>query len=144
MAALTDDRPTAQALGLSPTGRLGLPVKAAVLIYAGALACIDSTTGYAVPGSTATTLLPQGCAISRADNSAGANAAINVDIARGVFKLDNSPAGGDFISEANVGASWYIADDHTAALTNGSATRSLGGKIMFIDPDGGIWCQVGA
>ncbi|MGH6887979.1 MAG: hypothetical protein ACREHF_02080 [Rhizomicrobium sp.] len=132
MSALTEDRDTKERHG----DFVSLPVKAATLIYAGALVCLDSTS-HAVPGATATTLISYGRAEAQADNSAGADAAINVRVRRGVFRFDNS-ASGDLITMQHVGTDCYVVDDHTVAHTSGTSTRSVAGKVFDVDAEG-VW-----
>lgn len=132
MTALTQDRNT-----LRRDGRqIEPPVAASTRIYAGAIVCIGAG-GYAVPGSTATTLKAVGVAEHGADNSAGANGALRVRCRKGPHRFANS-ASGDAIALADVGADCYIVDDQTVAKTNGSTTRSVAGKVFDVDADG-VW-----
>jgi len=136
MAALTSDRNT-----VVRTGEMfARAVKGDVKIYAGALVCLD-VNGFAVPGGVATTLKSDGRAEVDADNTLGADGAITVQIRPGIYRWDNS-AGGDLIAQANIGAPAYVVDDHTVALTNGGATRSLCGVIRDVDAQG-VWVATG-
>lgn len=135
MAALSADRPTLAQDGVFRT----LPVEAAKLIYSGALVMVDAS-GNAVPGATAIGLIAAGRAEARADNSAGAAGAITVRVRRGVFAFDNSSAA-DAISNANIGSTVYVVDDHTVALTNGTNTRSAAGTVHHVDADG-VWVEI--
>jgi hypothetical protein len=130
--SLIQDRDTKERKG----DFMSLPVKAATLLYAGALVCLDATS-HAVPGAVATTLLVIGRCETQADNSAGADGAITARVRRGVFRWDNSAAG-DAITLAHVGTDCYIVDDHTVAHTSGSATRSVAGKVFDVDAQG-VW-----
>jgi hypothetical protein len=136
MAALSADRNTNRRDG----DRASRAVKGGVLIYGGALVCLDAE-GRAVPGATSATLTADGRANRRADNSLGADGAITVEVQAGIFRWDNS-AGGDLIAQANIGAPAYVVDDHTVALTNGGGTRSLAGKIVDVDAEG-VWVATG-
>lgn len=131
--SLTQDRDTKERKG----DFMSVGVKGAALIYAGALTCISNASGYAVPGSTATTLICVGRAEAQADNSDGADGAIEVRVRRGVFRWDNSTSG-DLITLEHVGTDCYIVDDHTVAHTNGSNTRSVAGKVFDVDAEG-VW-----
>lgn len=136
--ALTADRDTKRRDG----NEFDLPVLGATKIYAGALvAIIASSTGanYAKPGATATNLRGIGVAKELADNSAGADGAINVKVRRGTFLFKNSSAG-DAIARADIGADCYIVDDETVAKTNGTNTRSVAGKIRDVDSSG-VWVE---
>jgi hypothetical protein len=134
MSALATDRNT-----LQKDGKLrSIPVAASKLIYAGAIVMVNSS-GLAVPGVTATGLTPAGVADARADNSAGIASAINVKVKRGVFCFDNS-ASADAIAEKDIGATVYVVDDHTVALTSASSTRSVAGSVYEVDADG-VWVE---
>lgn len=134
MSALTADRNT-----LTKEGReRGLPVASGKVIRAGSLVVL-SAAGYAEPGVTATTVIAVGRAEGFVDNSAGGDGAQTVRVRRGIFAWDNSAAG-DAISRANIGATVYVVDDHTVALTNGTNTRSAAGRVYDVDADG-VWVE---
>ncbi len=135
MAALTADRNTKE----RDAKTFSFPVKAATKIFAGSLVVIDAT-GYAAPGSVATTHKVVGRAAEQVDNSAGANGAVSVKVERGCFRFLNSAAG-DLIALADVGADCYIVDDQTVAKTNGTNTRSVAGKIRDVDSLG-VWVEI--
>lgn len=134
MAALTADRDTRQRNG----DRLSLPVAASVTIFAGALVARDGN-GRATPGAAATTLRGVGRAAEQVTNGSTAGA-VNVEIERGIFRFGNSTST-DAITTANIGADCYIVDDQTVALTNGSNTRSVAGKIFDVDA-AGVWVDM--
>lgn len=135
MVALTKDRNTVRRDGALHAD----PVAAGTRIYAGALVCLNAS-GYAVPGSTATTLKARGVALEQVDNSGGAAGALTVPVRRGVFKFANSTAT-DEITIADIGVNCYIVDDQTVARTNGSSTRSVAGRIDGVDTDG-VWVEI--
>ncbi len=135
MAALTAGRNTPKRDGKD----FSRPVAAATKLYQGALVCL-SATGYAVPGSTATTLTADGVARADADNSSGANGAISVDVEKGVFRFVNSSAA-DAITAAEIGDTCYIVDDQTVAKTDGTGTRSAAGPIVDVDAQG-VWVRI--
>lgn len=114
------------------------PVKAATTIYQGSLVCIDAA-GWAVPGSTSTTIKPRGMAKTNVANP-GANGDQVVETKRGVFRFENSAAG-DAIARADIGNDCYIVDDQTVAKTSGGATRSIAGKIEDVDAQG-VWVRI--
>ena len=64
---------------------------------------INTATGYAVPGSTSTTLKAAGVAEDRADNSAGAAGEIRVRLRKGPHRFANS-ASADLITLADIAA----------------------------------------
>ena len=134
MTALTADRATPD----RRTELLELPAAAAKKFYAGAMAALDAA-GRATPGATATTLKGLGRVEMFADNSAGAAGDITVKIRRGCFRWMNSGSG-DLITTADIGSDCYIVDDQTVAKTNGSATRSVAGKVHDVDALG-VWVR---
>lgn len=135
MAALTAPRNTPERAG----DVVGYPVKASVKPIQGGIAVLNA--GYAAPGTATTGLIAIGRFEATADNSAGSNGDISVEVKRGTFKFGNSTAG-DLIAQAEVGADCYIVDDQTVAKTNGSNTRSVAGKIIAVDADG-VWVKIG-
>ena len=134
MAALTRNRDTKARSGdiTEP------PVKGAAEIFAGALVAVDAN-GYAVPGSTATTLKGLGRAEQHVDNSAGADGDMSVRVGRGIYRFANSAAA-DEITLSDVGADCYIVDDQTVAATDGTGTRSVAGKVHDVDAQG-VWVK---
>lgn len=139
MAALTAPRSTIREDDHVLPAVRTVPVKAATKCLQGGIAVYDA--GYAAPGRTALNLIAAGVFEETADNTGGAAGAVSVRIRRGSFKFANS-AGGDLIAQANVGATAYIVDDQTVALTNGTGTRSAAGKIVGVDADGGVWVEI--
>ncbi len=115
------------------------PVKAATRIYGGSIVAIDTANGFATKGAASTTLKSVGIAQANADNTLGADGAIEVKARRGLFRLANSAAG-DLIARADIGADCYIVDDQTVAKTSGGATRSVAGKIRDVDSVG-VWVE---
>jgi hypothetical protein len=74
------------------------------------------------------------------DNTGGADGAATVTVRRGIFPFANS-ANADAISRANIGATVYVVDDQTVALTNGTNTRSAAGRVYDVDADG-VWVEI--
>lgn len=134
MTAATQDRNTLRRDG----GQLKLALAAATLIYGGTIVCVNAS-GYATKGATSTTLKAVGVSEDRADNSAGAAGDVGVQVRKGVFAFANS-ASTDQITLADIGNDCYIVDDSTVAKTNGSATRSVAGKVFDVDDDG-VWVK---
>lgn len=132
MAALTEDRNTPE----RSMDQRELPVKAATLLYAGAMAAIGADD-LVVPMSTATTLRGIGRCERRTDNSAGADGDLRAPIGAGCYRYANS-AGADEITRADIGQPCYGVDDQTVALTDGTGTRSVAGTIFDVD-DQGVW-----
>lgn len=113
------------------------PMAGAKKIYAGSLVVLNAT-GYAEPGSTATTLIAAGRAEAQVDNSAGANGALTITVRRGVFRFTNHS---DAVTRTEIGKSCYIVDDFTVAKTNGTGTRSVAGKVIDLDSSG-VWVEI--
>lgn len=134
MTALAGDRNTPEKEGKM----FEFPVAAATLIYAGALVCLDAS-GDVVPGATATTLVALGRADERVDNSAGAAGDKTVKARKGVFRFVN--LGADLVTAAEIGDDCYIVDDQTVAKTDGTATRSIAGKVVDVDAQG-VWVKI--
>jgi len=132
MAVLTEDRNTPRRSG----DNLTLSAAGAKKFFAGAL-CARDANGRATPGAVATTLLGVGRVRQFVDNSAGADDAVSVDIERGIFRFANSAAA-DEITAADIGGDCYIVDDQTVAKTDGTATRSVAGKVHDVDAQG-VW-----
>ena len=150
MSALTGPRQRIGTVGRPVLGNAGLPVKANVVIYDGAIVCVSG--GYLTKGQTATGLIAAGVAdLSPAtasvtggasDGAVTSSGAVNVRFAQGVFKFVNSTSA-DQILQANVGQLAYIVDDQTVALTSANGTRSVAGVIMGIDDDGSPYVSIG-
>jgi len=115
------------------------PVAGGVKIYAGALIVLNSS-GFAAPGSTATTLTAIGRAEHFVDNLLGANGAHQLMVMRGIFLYANLSA--DLVTRAEIGKSCYVVDDFSVAKTNGSNTRSIAGKVINV-VDSGVWVEIG-
>lgn len=132
MTALAADRNTPY----QDAETISVPVAASTTIYAGALVAANAS-GYAVPGSTATTLT----ALGRAEESvanAGSAGDKSVLVRRGkAFKFAND--GGDAVVQADLGKSCYITDDQTVSHT--ATGKSVAGKVVKLDSDG-VWVWI--
>jgi hypothetical protein len=135
MTALTADRDTPSRTGL----RFSYPAKGGVLFFVGAIAAVDSATGFATRGTASTTLKSAGIVQEQVDNTAGADGAVNVPTRRGIWRVANSAAA-DQLTLKDVGANAYIVDDQTVARTDGGGTRSVAGIVCDIDP-AGVWVE---
>jgi hypothetical protein len=94
-----------------------------------------------IVAANATGLVVRGVARDTADNSGGANADMNVETERGVYRFENS-ASADEITRAEIGDTAYIVDDQTVAKTDDSSERSAAGTIVDVDAQG-VWVRVG-
>lgn len=132
---LTADRDTPRAIGATKSSG----VSADAIIFKGALVVLNG--GFAEPGSVATTLVAIGRAEESVDNTGGQDGDKTVRTRAGVFRFANSSAG-DAITAADIGSDCYIVDDFTVAKTDGTATRSVAGKVMEVDSLG-VWVAIG-
>jgi len=135
MTALTRDRNTPRRDGV----QFNDPLAAGVKIFAGSLYCLNAS-GYAVPGSTSTTLKARGRAEETVDNTSGAAGGGTLEGRRRRFQFANSTTT-DEITRADIGNECYIADDQTVAKTSATDTRSVAGVIRDVD-SGGVWVEI--
>lgn len=138
MTALTGPRLTPQRMNGDFLTQIQVPVKANAVLFYGAIVCVDAS-GFAVPGSTSTTLR----AIGVLQTSGGfgvpgpsiVGGSVNGSViapvtSGGAFKVDNDPL--DPISQADIMKSCYITDDATVSRTSGGSTKSVAGQIVGI------------
>jgi hypothetical protein len=119
MTTLAANKPRAYQIG----EREDYPVIATDIIYEGA-AVGENASGYARPLAAGDPFL--GFAIARADNSAGAAGAINVEVkTRGRVELPVTGATG--VGDANHRPLVYASDDDTFTLT--ASTNSVIGRV---------------
>lgn len=114
-----------------------VPVAAGVKLYAGAMAAINTATGYLVPVTQSATLRGAARISKLVDNTNGAAGAVMAEQELGTFRWENSAAA-DQITRADIGSDAYGVDDQTVAKTNGGNTRSVVGRIADVD-DQGVW-----
>lgn len=136
MGALTADRATAERQG----DEFSYDVAASVTCRAGGIAVLDAS-GNVKPAVAATGLICVGIFPEAVDNSAGAAAAVQAKVRRGVFRFGNS-ASTDAIAKAQIGDTCYLVDDQTVAKTDGSSARSAAGVIVDVDT-AGVWVRMG-
>jgi hypothetical protein len=136
MTALTKERNT---LTKEIVHLDALPLAANTKIYAGAIVAVNAA-GYAVPASTSTTIKAAGRAEETIDNTGGAAGDKKIWIRRGVHLYSNS-GGGDAITIAERYTPCYLVDDQTVAKTDGTATRSIAGTIVDVEP-AGVWVHI--
>jgi hypothetical protein len=108
------------------------PDAAVDILYAGAMACLN-TSGDAEPaGASAGQSAVLGRVERTVDNSGGSAGDLTVQIMPGQFKWDNS---GSSIAAANIGQPCYAVDDESVHLSNAGG-RPLAGTITRVDTDG--------
>lgn len=131
LGALSADRSTTYRVGDYES----IPVGGAETIYNGSLVSLDAT-GYAVSASDTASTIFVGVAIEQADNSSGADGAINVKVRRtGVFKLPATS-----ITQAHVGSIMYIKDDQT--FDNTSSNLIPCGRLVKYESATLGWIQI--
>lgn len=116
-------------------------VAAAKVIYAGALVCWNST-GYLVPYTDAAGLSIAGRAEAYADNSAGGDGDVEVDVATGVFEW-NASATLQADGQAAVGGMVYAKDDNTVGKASETTNDVPVGILEEIDANGLYWVSTG-
>ncbi len=133
MTVLTAERDTIRRGGDS----LSLKAAAGKIYYAGSLAARDAN-GRATPGASGLGLMGVGRVRETVDNSAGLDDAADVAIERGIYRFANEPT--DPVAAADIGSVCYIVDDQTVAKTDGTASRSIAGRVIDVDTQG-VWVQ---
>lgn len=121
-AAITDNQTVQDKPQFPP--RHAVPVAAAVCIYKNTIVCID-TAGRAVPGADTANFQCAGIARAKADNAAGAAAAIKVEVQYGTRFL--MPCTG--ITQAMLGDALYVLDDQTLGPAS-SATNDIFAGVL--------------
>lgn len=130
MPALTSARSTRKYSWDTVPYQISVKMKGSTTIYQGGLVVLDG--GYAKPGATATGLVAFGRAEETKTNS-GADGAVTILVSFGAFKWANS-AGGDAVTDANVGGLCYIVDDQTVMAT--ATGKSAAGRVLAVESDG--------
>jgi len=112
------------------------PVATTQKIFAGSIV-MRNATGFAKKATVATGEVCLGVAQEQADNTSGADGAINVRTRRGLFRFANDGT----IARVDIGATAYAVDDQTVADNNGTGTRSAVGTIRDVDSVG-VWVEI--
>jgi hypothetical protein len=156
MAVTTDQKITRLGSPGDSTQPLELPCKAATTFYRGTPA--TTRAGYLVeataPASTDVVwgmIEDMGSAANLTVSGpgfvspSGADGQIKARIATGAFYMASS-TGADAITEANVGATVYLADETHVALTSAGGTRPVAGVVLNIDSTqpGGVAVKFGS
>jgi len=125
--------------GLSPLRINSLPVTPTKQCKPGGMAILVVATATVEPGKTAAAglVVALGRFNALADNTGSITPQPIADIETGVFPWGNS-GGGDTISAANIGATCYIVDDQTVALTSNSGARCAAGIVVGMTADGQV------
>lgn len=138
MTALSAD---AQRASREP-GIRSYPVEAGEVIYKGAIVCVDDD-GFLVPAANTAALRVVGVAEEKADNTGGADGAINVKVrSQRAFKFTATS-----ITQAMLGDMMYVVDDNTIDdIAGASNAIPVGRLVEFVSttegwvyiPDGGM------
>jgi hypothetical protein len=133
------------AIGSGTVTQFSVPVDGGSTIYKGTLVAQLTSTGYAVPYSTASSGWAIGVATHDADNSGGSDGDKRVIVeARQMYAFANGAGGDAFSDVSKIGSVVYASDDHTVAdNSNSQAYAPIGffygmesdGKVrVFVDP----------
>jgi hypothetical protein len=134
MSALAANRYTKHRDGLVTAH----PVADGAHIFKGSLVCAG-TDGYAIPGADTSGLSFLGVALEEADNTAGGDGELTVKVlTQGVFSFAKTGT----ITQANIGAKVYIADDQTVALAAATTNDIPCGRIEALDGSSSLWIRV--
>lgn len=135
MPALTKDRATPYRDGIE----IEFPMAANTKIYAGSMVCANAS-GYAVPAADTAGYRFLGVALEQVDNTNGANGAKKVRVRRaGVFEFDALS-----ITQAMVGTSMYVVDDHTIDDASGPVNDIRVGLLVKYVSDTKGWVDINA
>ena len=134
MAALTQPRNTPT---IGPKARkIVTQVAASAKLFAGGGVCLNAT-GFAVAAADTAGLTTWGRAEETVDNTGGADAALSMEVSRGVFGYKHTA-----LVQADVGKTVYWSDDQT--VTNAAtATNDIpAGTLEQLDADGTAWVRI--
>ena len=142
MANATADLPIDTIGGPGPF-TMNLPVDGGATIYRGTLVSQLTSTGMAVPYSTASSGPCIGVAQHGIDNAGGSDGDVRVMVETKRCYAFANGAGGDAFSEASlIGALVYGTDDHTVADNSNSLARKAVGFFMGMEADGAVRVMV--
>lgn len=108
---------------------LKIPVAAGECMKARTIAAVNAD-GYAVTGKKAEGLIKAGMVTEKADNSAGADGAAEVEVNRGTFVWKNDGT----IKKTDILKTCYIAGADTVTIT--AAGASAAGTVIAVEADG--------
>lgn len=118
------------------------PMAAGVVIPAGVLVAISTSTGHADNATALASTRVIGVTGERFSNAGGVAGAKDItvfrDMAYGPFA---NSAGPDQITAADLGAPCYVVDNQTVAKTSGSGARPVAGTVEAVDA-AGVWVAV--
>lgn len=151
MTALSTPRLTQARGSKALLDRNALGVASGSTIYQGSIVCVN-TSGYAVPGSTSTSLKCAGVMVNVVGSipstesvaTSTSNGTPQIEVARGEFKFVNDSD--DPISIADLYGPCYITDDQTVCHT--STGKTIAGIVTGVDDataqgGAGVWVDFG-
>lgn len=121
-----------------------IPLKAGAIVLQGTFALVDAT-GFAISSSTAVagTQKCLGVWDNSADNTGGADADRIACVRRNKqFLFANLST--DALTQADLGATVYVADNQTVAKSSNTNTRPVAGKFMGFDTQYAeyVWVEI--
>ena len=140
MSAMPRERKTKKLGEQTIVSLLGLPIKGATKVLAGALIALDA--GFVVSASEKVGLIALGIAEETVDNTIGLDGSLFVKVRQGTFLVFDL-GGADAIVQADVGKDLYLVDDQTVSKSDGGGKRSRAGHLMGVEPGGMVWVQCG-
>lgn len=126
MSALNANNPQVTS---NPIAYLSIPVKGGAKIYQGARVCVVG--GYATPAADTSGYTYQGISQFLADNTGGADGAINVNVTpAGLYE---TIAFSGTATEATVGVHVFLIDDQTVTVAGSSSNKvAFGTVVQFV------------
>lgn len=111
---------------------------AAVKVFQGGIACIDTSSGNITKGAASTTLLKIGEFAESVDNSGGSAGALSVLVSldREIVARWYDNDTGTAVTASDVGQDCYILDDHT--VTFSATGNSKAGRVWAVDSVKGV------
>jgi hypothetical protein len=133
MAALTGD---AQRRRKGQITEQVYQVAANAVIYYNAIVALDAS-GYLVPAADTAGLDVVGIADEPANNTGGANGALEVRVYRGAALI--ATTGASKLVQADVGGDAFILDDNTVVKTAGTTNNVVGGEVLELANADAVW-----
>lgn len=114
-------------------------VAAGAVIYSGAIvATTEANGGFLVPASDAAGVRVVGVADETADNTGGADGAIEAPVYTGNARI--ASPGGSAIVQNDVGGMAFVVDDGEVAKAAGTGNSILAGSVIRVEP-GFAWVR---
>lgn len=111
-------------------------VAANAVIHYSAIVAVDAN-GYLVPAADTAGLDVVGIADESADNTGGANGALEVRVYRGAALI--ATTGASKLVQADVGADCFILDDNTVVKAAGTTNSITAGEVLELANANAVW-----